>query len=219
MKRIAERCVLCVLIKMLLMAWAGGLAGGEDARKLTVMVYLCGSNLESRYGSATEDILEMIDASPADFREVSVLVMTGGSAIRGEDRFFQAGNTCIYEIGNGRIRRMWQAETEMNMGEAGTLRRLLEYGQETRPAENYALILWDHGGGPLEGVCRDENYGMDALSLGEIAEALEGWTEKKLSWIGFDACLMGSLEVAGQMAPYAEYMIASQETEPAWGWN
>ena len=219
MKRITGRCVLCALILMLLMAWAGGLAGGEDARKLTVMVYLCGSNLESRYGSATEDILEMIDASPADFREVSVLVMTGGSAIRGEDRFFQAGNTCIYEIGNGRIRRMWQAETEMNMGEAGTLRRLLEYGRETRPAENYALILWDHGGGPLEGVCRDENYGMDALSLDEIAEALGDWTEKKLSWIGFDACLMGTLEVAGQMAPYAEYMIASQETEPAWGWN
>ena len=39
-----------------------------------------------------------------------------------------------------------------------------------------------------------------------------------LSFIGFDACLMGSLEVACAVSPYAEYMIASQETEPASGW-
>ena len=38
-------------------------------------------------------------------------------------------------------------------------------------------------------------------------------------WIGFDACLMSSLEVASVLAPYANYMIASQETEPGWGWN
>lgn len=30
----------------------------------------------------------------------------------------------------------------------------------------------------------------------------------------FDACLMSSLEVASVLAPYANYMIASQETEP-----
>ena len=41
----------------------------------------------------------------------------------------------------------------------------------------------------------------------------------KLEWIGFDACLMSSLEVASVLAPYADYMIASQETEPGWGWN
>ena len=30
---------------------------------------------------------------------------------------------------------------------------------------------------------------------------------------------MRSLEVASVLAPYANYMIASQETEPGWGWN
>lgn len=30
---------------------------------------------------------------------------------------------------------------------------------------------------------------------------------------------MSSLEVASVLAPYANYMIAFQETEPGWGWN
>ena len=38
-------------------------------------------------------------------------------------------------------------------------------------------------------------------------------------WIGFDACLMSSVETAFMCAPYAEYMIASQEVEPGSGWN
>ena len=45
------------------------------------------------------------------------------------------------------------------------------------------------------------------------------FSERKLSWIGFDACLMSSVEVASKMAPYAEYMIASQAEEPVSGWN
>lgn len=106
------------------------------------------------------------------------------------------------------------------MGEAESLTRLLTYGMENRPAEEYALILWNHGGGPLEGVCWDELFSMDRLSLKELTSALgAARMEKKLKWIGFDACLMCSAEVASAMAPYAEYMVASQETEPATGWN
>ena len=61
---------------------------------------------------------------------------------------------------------------------------------------------------------------MDSLSLQEMVRALEeARLPGKLSWIGFDACLMGSAEVAYTVSPYAEYMIASQEKEPAAGWD
>ena len=36
--------------------------------------------------------------------------------------------------------------------------------------------------------------------------------------IGFDACLMGTLETAMVLEPYADYMIASEELEPGIGW-
>ncbi|MBQ4074938.1 MAG: hypothetical protein IJD39_07045, partial [Clostridia bacterium] len=43
--------------------------------------------------------------------------------------------------------------------------------------------------------------------------------ERKLDLIGFDACLMGSVETAWQLSDYAELMIASEETEPGGGWD
>ena len=107
------------------------------------------------------------------------------------------------------------------MGNPLTLSSFVNYCFDFFPADSYSLILWDHGGGPVLGYGVDENYN-DLLTLDELAEALGdsiGAHQTKLEWIGFDACLMSSLEVASVLAPYANYMVASQETEPGWGWN
>ena len=37
--------------------------------------------------------------------------------------------------------------------------------------------------------------------------------------IGFDACLMASVEMASVASPYAKYMVASEEVEPGSGWD
>ena len=53
----------------------------------------------------------------------------------------------------------------------------------------------------------DENF-RDLLTLDELSEALEdsvGAHMTKLEWIGFDACLMSSLEVASVLAPCQLY--------------
>ncbi len=41
----------------------------------------------------------------------------------------------------------------------------------------------------------------------------------KFDIVGFDACLMGTIEIAYMLEPYADYLIASEETEPAYGWD
>ena len=106
------------------------------------------------------------------------------------------------------------------MGDPQTLTDFVRDSLRRYPAEEYALILWDHGTGPLEGVCLDEMNEPDRISLDGLAQALdEARLPQKLSWIGFDACLMSTLEMANAVAPYADYMIASEETEPATGWN
>ena len=211
--RISSLCILLFLAALLPFS---SVQSESPQRRLTVMVYMCGSNLESSQGSASADILEMQNAC-VDPSETGLLVMTGGS--NKDTGNFSAGSAKILEIAGDRKRIIWDAGA-MNMGEQATLTRFIQYCTENRPAEQYALILWDHGGGPLEGVCWDENHSMDHLSLAELTGALsEAGLDRKLSWIGFDACLMSSLEVAGQLAPYAGYMIASQETEPAFGWN
>ncbi len=185
-------------------------------RSLTLMVYMCGSNLESGYGAASADIEEM-KAAGLRSRDVTVLVMTGGANQWSQG--YDAGECLIHELGPRGTRIVWRSEAK-NMGDPETLTALLRYGQEAYPADQYALILWNHGGGPAEGVCWDELFSLDQMTLPELIQAIDaaGFPEK-LSWIGFDACLMCSLEVASAVAPYAEYMIASQETEPSTGWN
>ncbi len=187
-------------------------------RKMTVMVYMCGSNLESSMGAASADFQEMLDSGYGS-EACSLLVMAGGTEAF---QRFGTAETAIYEIRAGRQRRVWpaQAGSSWNMGDRDTIVQLLRFARDRYPAEHYALIFWNHGGGPLEGVCWDELYSMDQLTLEEVTGALaEAELGQKLSWIGFDACLMASLEVAQALSPYAEFMIASQETEPAWGWD
>lgn len=198
----------------LLFPWA---ARSEAGRQITVMVYMCGSNLESQYGSATADLREMAEAG-LDSGSASVLVYTGGSSLWYDGSTPE--ETVITEIGS-RGQRVLERFGSRNMGQRETLSSFLEYAVKARPAERYALILWDHGGGPMEGICWDELFGSDHLSMQELTEALDAspFAARKLDWIGFDACLMSSVEVAGKLAPYADYMIASQAEEPAGGWN
>lgn len=187
------------------------LASSED--EICVMIYMCGSNLESEYGAATSDLEEILSAG-FDTNRVHVLIMTGGSA--SWEMGFDPEQLSVMEVGKRGLKTIWTGETA-NMGDSSSLKQLLDIANDKYPFCPKALILWDHGGGPMNGVCYDELYKPDTLSIAEIAEALDD--HGKLSWIGFDACLMGSVEVAQELARYADYMIASQEKEPESGWN
>ena len=207
-------CIVALFICALLLAPAGGSA--EPERALTLMIYMCGSNLESEGGAGTQDLYEMV-GSGVDTEEVNILTMTGGSWfwMTGQD----PRNTWITRQNGTKTEVQWVGDA-MNMGNAATLSKFITWSVQNYPARKYALILWDHGGGPLGGVCVDEVNENDRLMPDEIVSAIRGSAlPGRLSWIGFDACLMGSLEVATALAPYAEYMIASQETEPADGWD
>ena len=190
--------------------------------KLTLLVYMTGSDLESIGGSASMDIEEMVASMPSH-DDLAMYVMAAGSTkwMSGID----AASNTVYQIKPGSITAV-HTEALSSMGDAQTLSGFLNWAWDACPSERYALIIWDHGAGPLEGVCFDENFRlsqsrMDSLSLLELQHALMAspFRNHKLSFIGFDACLMGSIEVACTVQDFAEMMIASQEPEPASGWN
>lgn len=109
-----------------------------------------------------------------------------------------------------------------NMGDPDTLSEFVSWGVENYPAKHMGLVLWNHGGGSISGVCFDEKNNNDSLSLREIDRALNSVYDQmtdKFEFIGFDACLMSTLETANILVPYARYMFASEETEPGGGWN
>ena len=187
----------------------------------TLMVYMTGSDLETKAGAASADLEEMRAALPED-GSLRVVVLASGARTWHSAVAADAAN--IYELTRDGLRLHREGEAA-SMGAPETLEALLRCGYEDFPAERWALLLWDHGAGPMLGLCFDEMYsgpsGMDSLSLEELAGALAAspFAERKLAWIGFDACLMACGETAWAVAPYAEYMIASQELEPAGGWD
>ena len=208
----------CVLI-LLWMSITAASAQGAQPPRTTVMIYMCGSNLESLNGSASQDIMEMLE-SGYDRERTNLVIMAGG-AQDWQEIGVTADATSIFDVSqrSGELRQRWQ-DSLLNMGDGETLAFFLQYAAEHYPADRYALILWDHGGGPLGGVCWDE-LSSDHLTMEELTGALAAspFAEKGLEWIGFDACLMASAEIAWQVEPFARYMVASEETEPSYGWH
>lgn len=179
-----------------------------------LLIYMCGSSLETKNGAATKNLAEMLSA---DIREGTKVVLQTGGARTWREMDIPADKSCRYELSEGELLSVEQ-NPDVNMGLSSTLSDFLIWGTENYPAETYSLILWDHGGGSLDGVCYDENFSNDALTLKELDTALST-ADVSFEFIGFDACLMATYETAYIVEQYAENMIASQELEPAGGWD
>jgi len=117
---------------------------------------------------------------------------------------------------------------EVNMGDINTLKDFIQWGMTNYPAQQYALVLWDHGDGwsrkrkrqsPIKGICFDDTSGYDAgISMLDLKDMLQSLTVKPVL-VGFDACLMGMVENAYMLKLAGiSVMVGSEETEPAPGW-
>ena len=183
----------------------------------TIFVYLCGSDLESDGGAASSDIEEAFAARGSG--QVKVVYQTGGSYFWYQN--INENRVQRYLLEDGDL-TLVDEKPEANMGTASTLADFLSWGVSNYPSERMGLILWDHGSGSINGVCFDEQYDYDSLTLGELDHALNQVYDQmtdRFEFIGFDACLMSTLETANVLTPYARYMYASQEMEPGSGWD
>ncbi len=191
-----------------------------EKKVYTLMVYMIGSDLESRYASATSDIEEM-EAAGVDYTKNNVLIYAGGSRRWNND--IPAGNNSILDLSLDKDHRIVASTAiSANMAAPETLSDFINFARENYPAEHYGIIFWDHGAGPLWGYGSDELFDHDTLSLEEMAKAMEMTAfdhRNKLDFVGFDACLMGSLETMTIWSEYADYYIGSEELEPGAGWN
>ncbi|MDI6792700.1 MAG: clostripain-related cysteine peptidase, partial [bacterium] len=126
---------------------------------------------------------------------------------------------------------------EANMGDPATLVDFVTWGMNTFAADHYAVVLWNHGGGWRErmkeilksqgkkgsdrAVAWDDTSGGDCLFMSEVKGALAQIVTnqgRQIDLVGFDACLMGMVEVAYQLRDQAQVMVASEEVEPWEGW-
>ena len=190
------------------------LGNGNDT--YTIMVYMCGADLESQYGMAVNDLVEMAGAAISD--KVNVIVFTGGTTKWNTDVISSKYNQIIKIAGNGQISYLIENAGTGTMLDSDNLTSFIEYCADNFPANRYALIMWDHGGGSISGYGYDEKYpDINPMTLADIDRALTD-ADVAFDFVGFDACLMATTETAIMLAEHADYLIASEESEPGIGW-
>lgn len=175
---------------------------------------MCGSNLETNSGAATKNIREMLGADIPE--NTTVVIETGGSK-KWRNYEISSDKLSRYVIENGELVLKETAENA-NMGNSDILTDFLNYCTSEYPADRTGVIFWDHGGGSIKGVCFDENFSYDGLTLAELNKAFSS-INKKFDFIGFDACMMATYDTATTLSQYTDYMIASEEIEPSGGWD
>ncbi len=203
----------------------------------TVLVYLCGSDLESNHGFASLDLEEIqMCKAPVAFadalnaaegvaekqprNDVNLLIETGGSRQwHTEALDFSIASDSLQRWRYDYVGRSFSLEATLplqNMAEPDTLADFIRWGVKTCPAKKYALVLWDHGGGAKTGLFIDELYDGDTMYINEIGDALRD-IGVHFEAVLFDACMMANLETAYQIRESANWMIASEEVVPGEG--
>lgn len=228
----------------------------QHKAKWTFMVYLAGDN-------------NLSDAGDTDLREMRTVGSTTDVNVVAE--FDNAGDrgTSRYLIKRDGLTEPVESLGEIDSGDPKTLVDFVAWSKKRYPAERYALVLWNHGGGwepsemdrvarsvgsrdyslreasersatPMKrlffrttlqkifaretpkdrAICSDDGSGhsLDTIELGNVLDQVKKILEQPLDLLGMDACLMSNLEVAYQAQDYAQYIVASEESEPNNGW-
>lgn len=217
-KRIAA-LLLSLLTALTLTACGGGSEPSADSGSWAIYWYLCGSDLESDGGFATGDLSELMEADLPE--NVTVVIETGG-ALEWQNELVD-GSVLQRYVYDSEGLTLVDEQPSASMGESGTLEDFLRFARENYPADRTAVVFWNHGGGSVAGAAFDEVYGYDALTLSEMYAAFSAvWEpdteDQPLELVGFDTCLMATVDTAYTFCDLSRYLVASEETEPANGW-
>lgn len=188
---------------------------GDGKDKFTVMIYMCGSDTESIFGLASDDIDEMKSATKSG--KLNIIIQTGGTE-NWNNSDIKSGTCQRFKVSKGNISKL-ETLNDSSMSNYANLTSFLQFCKEKYPADRYALIFWGHGGGTAGGFGYDEiSTPTASMTIDDINQSLYA-SEMKFDFIGFDAGYSATYDIAYIMNFYADYLIASQEAVPSCGWN
>ncbi len=189
----------------------------QPPKNWTVMVYMVGSDLESRGRNGSKDLLEMLTGTtPTSADTTNLVLTTGGSTREG----WKTVKRSLVQDGQHYVLEDLGAKS---MADPQTLSDFVLWATNHFPAQHYALILWNHGAGP-------QGYGLDTSEAGQsqmmsLTQLHQAYQTIRTQWgnlfdiVIYDACLMSSIEVAEITSTIANVMAGSAELEPAHGLN
>ena len=177
----------------------------DGAGRKLLTIYMVGSDLEENYVAGSIDLLELIDGyyTLSGSQEVEVIVAFGGARTDGWRGMKFASMSQLatdvqdLEFGNetGPNAYLYQADGA-HMGDESSLKLFLDYLRDGYVNfDQRFLTFWDHGNSYI-GFGNDTNFNADALLMDEIERAFQRSQPGTFDLIGFDACLMATVEVA-----------------------
>lgn len=199
----------------------------QPRKKWTVMVFMNGKNNMSECGF--NDLAEMHKVGSGN--DLNIVVEQGTlDEATGEYGGVRRLYVTKHSAENGKDVLLSSAKNRVDMGDWREASRFVNYSKKNFPADNYLLVMWNHGSGwksigkPLKpsslerdrGVSYDDETGNDITTI-EMRDMLK--TVGGVNLLAYDACLMAELATNAEIASLAPYVVASEEVEPFPGYD
>lgn len=188
----------------------------ELKNKWTIMVYMSGDN------NLSDDMITGLLGMESDVRkDVSLLARfdSGEPSIQTVYIDFTGGVRKFTQPGSyPKVTTIQDEKTSLS-----SLCKFVEFCIDNHKAGNYVLILSGHGDGFLNThFMRDENP-FSYMTIRGLRNRLFNLCKQllgdKLKILGFDSCVMNTLEVAYEMRKVANVLVSSQGYVPSAGWD
>ncbi|MCD4782641.1 MAG: hypothetical protein K8T10_02300 [Candidatus Eremiobacteraeota bacterium] len=181
-----------------------------DKKKWTILHYTAGDNNLVSY--LNSDVNEMEVVGSNDDMNLVVQFDKGRSYCH---RYYLEQDGDMRVINSPVLKDMGST----NMADPKVMADFIKFGVKNYPADHYALIIGDHGGGWVGAVSDDSHDGwMSTPDIQKGLQMAQDETGTKMDILGFDACLMATSEVGYELKDNVNYMVASEQTEGGSGW-
>ena len=196
----------------------------KAAKKWTVMVYVNAKNNLESYGLG--DVNEMeITGSDDNLNIVAELGRINGYSTADGD--WKGGRRYLIQKDADTTKITSPVLMELPKADMGDWKHLVDFAKwsmEKFPAQHYVLIVWNHGAGWNKDAAFDAQRGIsyddetsNHITTPQLRQAME--QIGKIDIFSMDACQMQMVEVGYEIKDYADYIVASEETEPGDGYT
>ena len=196
----------------------------KAAKKWTIMVFVNAKNNLESFGLGDVNEMEMV-GSDANVNIVAELGrITGYSA---DDGDWKGSRRYLITKDNDAAKITSPILMEIPKSDMGSWKYMVEFtkwAMEKYPAQHYVLVVWNHGSGwnkdlsfeSEKGISYDDETG-NHITTPQMRLAME--QIGKIDIFAMDACLMQMAEVGYEIKDHADYVVASEETEPGDGYT
>ncbi|MDO4746680.1 MAG: clostripain-related cysteine peptidase, partial [Bacillota bacterium] len=193
----------------------------QDNQTYTIMMYGCGG------GNLDENMMQNIDEAYliGSSDRVNFIGQVNFSAEYQKKEKYKG--TLRFKVGptpEGEFKPEKYSENVINLSDPQHLTDFINWSKQEAPADNYILLLWNHGKGWIpaddapqqRGILFDDNFKDQCITLDNIVKGIKD-SDTYLKMIYFDACLMGQLEIITGVKDCADYFMGATHVTPGLG--